>query len=205
VEKESVFLKEIQALLSDEEVTLGEIAEKLKSKGLVFLSLVCLLPFMQPIPIPGLSTLLGFVIALQGLGLILFGKPLMTKKMAQAKLSPSHVRSFVSGAEKIYPWIRWMINRRGAHIIHQRWLEMLAGIFILFLAAFLSLPLPLPGSNFLPAIGIFFICLGLLEDDLLLVILGFFYALMFSWLISLSMNLILREIDQWSWLRLPFL
>ncbi|MBY0518108.1 MAG: exopolysaccharide biosynthesis protein [Bacteriovoracaceae bacterium] len=197
--KESRFLSEMNHLLEDGVITLGEIADKLKGKGLVFLSLVCVLPFMQPIPIPGLSTVLGFVIILQGIGLAVSGKPLLTKKMREIELSPEKVATFVRGAKKIFPWIGWLVKVRGEEFLQHKILKILAGLSLVFLAAFLSLPLPLPSSNFLPAIGIFFICLGMLEDDFLLVTLGVSYAILFAWLLSITGNLLWSEMINSAW------
>lgn len=198
MKKESIFLKEVTALLDDKEVTLGEIADKLQSKGLVFLSLMAVIPFMQPIPIPGVSTLLGFVIALQGLALMFINKPLLTKKMRSQPLRIETVQSFLKISHKIYPWMSWILTGTGKDITHFKVLRVICGFTLFLLSLFLSLPLPIPGSNFLPALGIFCICLGLLEEDLLLIVIGNLYAFFFGWLISLSFELIIEQMGQWS-------
>ena len=197
MKKESIFLKEVKSLLDDDTVTLGEIADKLQSKGLIFLSLIAVLPFMQPIPIPGVSTLLGITIALQGLGLIFFNKPILTKKMHAYSLTPSHIKKFVIVSEKIYPWLSWIISGKGKNVLHKKIVRVVCGSMLFLLALFLSLPLPVPGSNFLPARGIFCICLGLLEEDLILVVVGILYGCLFGWLISLSLELILEQMNHW--------
>ncbi len=189
----------MERLLDDGNVTLGEIAVKLRRKGLVFLALVCVLPFMQPIPIPGLSTVLGFVIILQGIGLAFLGHPLMTQGMRDISLPAEKVATFVRGARKIFPWVGWLVKSRGQQWVHHRLTHLVAGLTLVFLSLFLSLPLPIPSSNFLPAIGIFFICLGLLEDDFLLVVLGVSYAVLFGWLISISFHLLKAELAESSW------
>jgi hypothetical protein len=197
--KQSIFLQEMEKLLEDGTVTLGEIAEKLRSKGMVFLTLVCVLPFMQPIPIPGLSTVLGFVIILQGIGLAVTGRPLLTKRMRSISLPAEKVATFVRGAHKVFPWIGWLVRPRGQAWVHHRGTHFVAGVVLIFLSLFLSLPLPIPSSNLLPAIGIFFICLGLLEDDFLLVVLGVGYAVLFGWLISISFHLLRAELAESTW------
>ena len=197
--KQSIFLQEMEKLLEDGNVTLGEIATKLRKKGLVFLALVCVIPFMQPIPIPGLSTVLGFVIILQGIGLAFLGQPLMTQSMRDIILPAEKVATFVRGARKVFPWIGWLVKSRGQDWVRHRLTHFIAGLTLIFLSLFLSLPLPIPSSNFLPAIGIFFICLGLLEDDFLLVVLGVSYAILFGWLLSISFHLLRAELSESSW------
>ena len=197
--KKSLFLTEIDKLRDDGIVTLGEIADKLKDKGLVFLSLLCVLPFMQPIPIPGLSTVLGMVILLQGIGLVLTGKPLLTQRMKEVQLAPEKVATFIKAAEKIFPWIGWMVKSRGQEWLKYRAVKILSGLTLVALSLFLSLPLPLPTSNFIPAIGIFLICLGLLEEDLLLVFLGGVYSLIFGWVLSFSFGMLWQEVTHSAW------
>lgn len=198
MKKESIFLSEVEALLEDKEVTLGEIADRLQSKGLVFLSLICVLPFLQPIPLPGISSVLGFVIVLQGVGLIFFNKPLLTQRMRGQALSPAMVEKFIGVSKKIYPWLGWIVTGTGPSLTHLRVVRIISGLTLVALALFLSLPLPVIGSNFLPAIGIFSITLGLLEEDIVLVIVGNFYALVFAWLTSLSLELMIEQIHHWS-------
>ncbi len=198
MKKESIFLKEVCGLLDDKEVTLGEISDRLKSKGLIFLSLIAVLPFLQPIPLPGISTLLGLVIALQGIGLILFNKPLLTQKMRTQKISPHMVEKFIKVSQKIYPWLSWMVTGTGKELTHLKIVRIISGVTLLGLALFLSLPLPVIGSNFLPAIGIFCICIGLLEEDFVLVLVGNLYALLFVWLISLSLELMIEQMSHWT-------
>lgn len=197
--RQSQFLTEMRRLLSDNAVGLEEISTQLGPKGLVFLALVAVLPFMQPIPIPGLSTLLGLVILLQGVGLMLVGRPLLTKKMRAVQLPPEKVRSFVNIAEKIFPFIAWLVQPRAEKLARHRATQFIAGLALVFLAAFLSLPLPIPSSNFLPAIGIFFICLGLLEDDFFLVVLGVAYAVLFAWMLTYFSHLIATEFGDSGW------
>jgi hypothetical protein len=197
--KESLFLNEMDKLHEDGVVTLGEISDKLRDKGPMLLSLICVLPFMQPIPIPGLSTVLGFVILLQGVGLVISGKPLLTQRMKDVQLSPEKVATFVKVARKIFPWIGWMVKPRGRHFVKHRVNQIICGFVLSGLALFLSLPLPLPSSNFIPAIGIFLICLGLLEEDFLLVMLGILYSAIFTWILSFSFHMLWEEVSNSSW------
>ncbi len=197
--KESLFLREVAGLADDHDVSLGEVADKLEGKGMVFLALVCVLPFMQPIPLPGVSTLLGLVILLQGVGLMVARRPLLTKRMRELRLPPERVLQFVKGARKVYPWFGWMIRPRGRRLLKGRPVRVLAGLYLVLLAAFLSLPLPLPASNFIPALGIFLICLGLLEEDILILAIGALYATAFGQVLFFTFHLLWAELTESSW------
>jgi hypothetical protein len=69
------------------EITLGSIVDNIEGEALLILCLVAILPFMQPIPIPGLSSVLGLIVLLQGIGLMIWGKPLLTKRLKNIHIS----------------------------------------------------------------------------------------------------------------------
>src|SRR5690606_5931108 len=68
-------------------ITLGHIVDHIESEALLILCLISILPFMQPIPIPGLSSVLGLIVALQGIGLLFYGKPLLTKRLREVVIT----------------------------------------------------------------------------------------------------------------------
>lgn len=175
------------------EVTLGTIVDRIGDDSLLIVSLISILPFMQPIPIPGVSTLLGFVALLQGIGLATTGKPLLTKKMKELKIPHDRLMMIYKAAVRLdkitskisvykHPWI-------GSPA-----LRIIGGVTIAFAAAFLALPLPIPFSNFVPALCIFFICAGLLECDLILVLFGHGIAAAVVWMATASYQLIMERL-----------
>jgi hypothetical protein len=178
------------------EIKLGSIVDRIGDEALLIISLISIIPFMQPIPIPGLSTLLGLVVLLQGLGMIFLGKPLLTKRLKNLKLTHEKINMIHRAAvrfdkftSKISAFKHPIINSRGVHIV--------CGFTITLSAAYLSLPLPIPFSNFIPALCIFFICAGLLECDLVLVIFGHFIAATTVWMAGLSFHLIVEKFQLW--------
>ncbi len=189
-------IKAIDEVKHHPEISLGSIVDKIGDESLLIVSLICILPFMQPIPIPGVSTLLGVVILLQGVGLTFVGKPLLTQGMRNFKLSKEKLHlihkaavKFDKFTSKISLFKHPYISSRGPRII--------SGITMIFAAAFLSLPLPIPFSNFIPALCIFFICAGLLESDLMLVLFGHGIAFTVLWMAVTSYQLIAEKFQIW--------
>jgi hypothetical protein len=161
-------LEEVRAL---PQITLGKIVEHVEGEALLILCLVAIMPFMQPIPIPGLSSLLGLIVLLQGLGLMIWGKPLLTKKMRGVIIAHEKFEiiyraavRFSNFTARISALKHPVTNSRASHVI--------CGFAIVLSSLFLSLPLPIPFSNLIPALAIFLICVGLLEEDVVLVIMG---------------------------------
>lgn len=173
-------------------ITLEKLVDSLKDEALVVVCLIAILPFMQPIPIPGLSTLLGFVALMQGLSLMFLKKPMLTKRMKEIKITHERFDQIYKVAEKFtriadkisvfnHPWT----NSRASHVI--------CGFAIVLSSAFLSLPLPIPLSNFVPALSIAMICLGLLEEDIFLIIIGLSITFSVIWMGIFSYHLIAEK------------
>jgi hypothetical protein len=191
----SYLLKKIKALKT-ESITLGEFVNQLGDSALMLVSVFCILPFLQPIPIPGVSTVLGLIIALQGIALIFNKKVLLTKRMGKLQFDEKRVKQIKNGLEKIINSMEKVVKTRGVHYIDMPLCRIICGSNIFLLALFLSLPLPLPGSNFIPAIGIFSICLGILERDLVWVVIGNLYSFLVYLLIFLGTTLLHDTINK---------
>jgi hypothetical protein len=179
-------LSEIKNL---EIITLEILAESLKGEALVIICLISIIPFMQPIPLPGVSSVLGLITFMQGISLMFFRRPLLTKKMKAIKISHDKFEQIYKVAQKFtkvagmisvfnHPWT----NSRASHFI--------CGLAIVLSSAFLSLPLPIPLSNFVPALSIALICLGLLEEDIFLLIIGLSITVAVTWMGIFSYHLV---------------
>jgi hypothetical protein len=178
------------------EITLGKIVEHVEGEALLILCLVAIMPFMQPIPIPGLSSILGLILLLQGLGLMLWGRPLLTKRLKAVVITHEKFEiiykasiKFSAFTSKISALKHPIINTRISHIF--------CGLSIVLSSAFLSLPLPIPFSNFIPALSIFFICVGLLEEDLILVLMGYGVTFTVLWMGIFSYQIIKEQMSNW--------
>jgi hypothetical protein len=152
-------------------ITLGEIVEHAESEAILILCLVTILPFMQPIPIPGLSSILGLVVLMQGLGLMFWGRPLLTKKMSGVVIAHDKFDIIYRAALR-FTGFTARLSAFKHPVTKSRVTEIFCGFAIALSAAFLSLPLPIPFSNFVPALAIFLICVGLIEEDVVLVVMG---------------------------------
>ncbi len=189
-------LKALEDVRDLPQITLGKIVEHVEGEALLILCLVSILPFLQPIPIPGLSSILGLIVLLQGLGLMLWSKPLLTKKMRTLIITHERfeiiykaAKKFSNFTSKISAFKHPMTNTRVSHI--------LCGIAIVLSAAFLSLPLPIPFSNLIPALSIFLICIGLLEEDLVLILIGMGITATVLWMAMFSFHIISEKLHAW--------
>lgn len=174
-------------------ITLGQLITCLKGEALVMVCLISILPFMQPIPIPGLSSVLGIIALLQGVGLMFLREPLLTAKMKRMEIPPDKFEliykaatKFISFTDRISVYQHAWTTSRACHFI--------CGLAIVLSAAFLSLPLPIPFSNFVPALSIAFLCIGLLEEDLVLIIVGLSITAVVMWMGVFSFHFLMEQV-----------
>lgn len=159
-------------------LTIGEILHFLSGKGRVLIIILLSLPFCQPLQIPGLSTPFGLAIAFFGLRLT-FGKKvwlphkLLTKQVSKKKIEKIIDKGLVL-IKKVKPFIYSRLN----WVCETPLMKIMNGLMICMLGIFLALPLPIPLSNLSAAWAIFLIAFGLLEEDGVFILIGYFIALL---------------------------
>lgn len=145
-------------------VRLREVIVLLQGRAYQLLMLLLSLPFLLPIPLPGLSFLLGAVIGVIALRLTLGQKPWLPARLLDRELPPKFFPMLLAGATRVLRLLEVMLKPRHLWLTESPLLLQLHA-FIIFVAAFvLLLPLP-PGTNFPPALCIILMAGGLLERD----------------------------------------
>ncbi len=165
-------LDEIELQCEKGEITLQTIFNIFGNDGHYVIILFLVLPFLQPLPLFGLSTLFGLLIAFVAYLSFIEKPPIIPKRWIHKKLPGSTVLKIAEVSESIFQKI--------AFILHPRWKGFLKGPFrmtnsalLILNAILLALPLPIPFSNALPAYVIFFQALGHLEEDGLFIVLSY--------------------------------
>jgi hypothetical protein len=167
--------EEIDALLliiAERPLRLREMLGVMQGRAYMLLLILLSLPFCTPIPIPGLSTLFGGVIALIGLRLSLRLTPWLPDRILDAQISPKLVSRLLHAARKTAKGIEVLLKPRLSFLVDFLLLHHLYGAMIFISGLLLMLPLPIPFSNILPAITIIFLAGALLERDGYFVIAG---------------------------------
>lgn len=161
----------------DKGLSFQELIDTVGSRGNVFLPLFLSLPFLQPIPIPGVSTLFGLMISLAGIFLSLGRAPWLPKKLARKRIESSTVTKICITLETVMFRLEKFIRPRGQVFLQAPTLPQINGLLIALLGFLLSLPLPIPFSNSAPALSVFLLALGTLEEDFLILCFGYLATL----------------------------
>ncbi|MGK7924880.1 MAG: exopolysaccharide biosynthesis protein [Spirulina sp.] len=146
------------------EVKLGDIIAIAGERTFGFLFVLLALPSALPIPAPGYSTPFGFLIFILAIQFIIGSQqPWFPAKIANASLKIETARSVV---KKGIPWLRRLekiAQPRLIFVCNRLPGRIMVGSAIALMA--ISMMIIIPGTNTLPAMGIFVTGLGLVEDD----------------------------------------
>jgi len=159
---------ELQRYFFEEErssqVTLPEILTLAGERIFGFLFVILSLPSALPVPAPGYSTPFGIVIALLALQMIAGAKsPWILNWVARRPMELKAVQGVLKAG---IPWLRrieTLSRPRLLPICTSFPGRVTIGIFITLMG--ISMIIPIPGTNTLPAMGVFVTGFGLMEDD----------------------------------------
>lgn len=158
-------LADLRARSGERAVTLREVLYTLGGRGYMLLVLLLALPFITPIPLPGLSTPFGLAIALIALRLSLGQRPLLSKNLQRRELPAGFIGKLFLVAEKVFRFFEKFLRPRFTYLTDTPLLVQLHAVLMLLAALALLLPLPIPFTNSFPAWTIMLVAAGLLERD----------------------------------------
>lgn len=165
-------LEAIVELTAGGPLTARTLVERLSVRGHALLAFFLALPFLQPVPLLGLSTPVGLAIAILGALMALGRPPWLPKRYLDRELPPGGVVRVVRTGQYLLRRAERFIRPRGQWFHSHRWARPIAGAVIAISGLELALPLPIAFTNSLPAIVIVTTAVGLLEEDALLLAAG---------------------------------
>jgi hypothetical protein len=200
VRKLSLELTELRTRVAQRPVTIRELLYVLRGRAYMLLVILLTLPFLQPIPLPGLSTPLGLAICLICLRLALGQRPWLPKSIQRKVLPAGFVPRVLDLAAKIISWLERVLRPRWLVLTDHALIRQLHALIMFAGASILLLPLPIPFSNNLPAWSILLLACGLLERDGRAVVLGylvFAFSIVYLWLFGEAAAQALEALLQW--------
>jgi hypothetical protein len=182
-------LKKAQPL--SKEVTLNEILEIAGERTFGFLFVLLSLPSALPIPAPGYSTPFGIVMFLLAVQLVVGSEqPWLPEKFRKRGFERTAVQGII---RKGIPWlqrIELVARPRLTPVCTSRTGRLVIGVAIALMS--ISMMIPIPLTNTLPAMGIFVTGFGLLDDDGAISLAGLTLCVMAGTLTSTILYLISR-------------
>jgi hypothetical protein len=165
-------LRALGELFADRSPRVEEVLAATQGRGFDLFLLVLCLPFLTPIPLVGLSTPFGLVVAIIGARLALGRRPWLPQRVLRRELPPRFLSKVLVAASRLVRWLEVLLRPR-LHFVHEQLIfKRVAGALIMVSGVLLLLPLPIPLSNTLPALTVVLLAAAALERDGLCFIAG---------------------------------
>ncbi len=171
--KPSEELANLRREFAEHAVTLRAVLLALRGRAYMLLVILLTLPFLQPVPVPGLSTPFGLAIGLIALRLALGQRPWLPKSIQRREVPAGFFPKVIGLAERLVRVLERFLRPRCLVLTESGVLRQMHAVVILAAALILLLPLPIPFSNNLPAWAILLVAAGLLERDGWFITLGY--------------------------------
>lgn len=175
-------LKDVAASFAEDKISIKEINNALRERGFAILLLMFALPLTVPLPVPpGATTIASIPLLLFSSQMILgLSTPWLPKWIEKKSIKRTTLAFIVEKVSTPLQKIEKITCARLYFIVIIFSKKIFA---IMSLICSISIALPIPLTNFIPAIGIVLMSFGIMNRDGLIVIIGFIVAL-FGLLVS---------------------
>jgi len=179
---ETTLSEKIEIIISnipDKNLTISELVKLLGNEGLLLFASILSIVFLIPVSVPGFSTVFGVFIFFIGIS-NLINKSLWLPKSIKNKTFPAEKLRIA--LNKGLKWVHFLEKISKSHrlsfLISFKIANKINVFLILFGSILLMIPLGLvPFSNTLPALTIFFLSIGIIQKDGIIILLGYFSVL----------------------------
>ncbi len=154
-------------------VSLSALMERTGGRGRFVLIILLCLPFTTPVPLPGVSSVIGIAIA----WLVLLGAGSRPARLpgwlGRRTLSSDSLKVILTVSRRLVEGLERVVHPRRSEWLTTRWSRWLHAALMVLLAGLLTLPLPIPFTNAAPAYALILLSLCLMERDGRLIFLAY--------------------------------
>jgi hypothetical protein len=174
----STTLKGVAESLPEGTVSVRYLLSTVGEHSMLLLCIILTIPFLTPIPLPGVSTIFGAIIMLIALGIILNRLPWLPRQVLDRPISSEQLGAVMQRGSQMSARIERFVRPRMLGLSATTAVNRLNGV-VLFIGGFLLiLPIPfIPLSNMIPGYGILFLSIGMLQRDGWMIVLGYLLTL----------------------------
>lgn len=170
-------LNEIQEGLPDENISLKELINVMSGEGLQFMIIILIAPFLIPASIPGSSTPFGILIILLEIAYLNNKSLYIPDFIGKYEISKENVLKLFDIIKKALGYVEKISKPRGK-LSSKKYVLKINAVVNILLAFLLFLPLPIPFTDFVPALSMLLLAVSTLEHDSYLMILGYVAAIL---------------------------
>lgn len=181
-------------------LTLNMLLERTHGRGLYLLMVVLCLPFVVPLSVPGLSTVMGITILVLAVRQAIGKPPRLLGALGERPLPEQLKQRLVGSGAKLLCKLEKLVRPRRTHWLSWPAARLANGLLIGFMAVLLALPLPSPPfffTNSFPSYAIILLALSMMEQDGLTIWLGYAAAAGTLAYFGFWADLILNHLLKW--------
>ena len=168
----SSIIPEISKKIPNGDTTLKEFIELIGKSGRLIICMILAAPFLIPISIPGTGIIVGLIIFVISIS-ILFDKNLIPNRLMNFKMSKKNLIRILDATFRVLNRLEKFIKPRLLIMTSKTVMRSITNLFLVFSAILFIFPLPIPLTDTLPALGVFFLAAGTLECDGYLILAGY--------------------------------
>lgn len=160
-------------------LSLGDALDSLENAGYAFISIILVLPFLQPLPLGPITVLGGVAFATLGWQLARgHESPVLPQKVRNIEFSENTWRILVNVCLKVLGFCRKFTKPRYSTLVIGAQGQKIGGFILLAAGVLMAIPFGvLPLNNLLPGLAILFYCIGELDEDGLMFFIAFFWLI----------------------------
>lgn len=158
-------LEKVSLASKENALSILQIFDLMGEKGHLVLILFFSVPFLQPVPLMGLSTPLGLSVVIVSYFLLIERPPWLPKRFSELKVSKNILIKTVETILKIWTRLETVLKPRWSGLHDLKFCRFINFVVIASSAIFLALPLPIPFSNTIPTVPLVLNAIGQLEED----------------------------------------
>jgi hypothetical protein len=159
--------------ITRDEVTLKDFLELMGKRGGLITCMVLAVPFLIPISIPGTGIIAGLVIFVISTSLIFDKRCLIPNRLMDYKMSKNNLIKVLDATFRLLTHLEKYIKPRLLIMTRKAIMRKINSFLMIFSAILFMTPLPIPLTDTLPALCVFFLAAGALECDGYLILAGY--------------------------------
>lgn len=160
--------------------TLNRLLDKTEGRGLYLVMILLNLPFLVPVPLPGVSVVFGLVCLFLSVRLAFDLPPRLPRFVGERELPGEKMKIVLVASVRILRLLERYVRPRRTQWMTWRAARFANAILLGYLAFLLALPIPPvpPLTNLLPGYSIVFLSAAMMEEDGVIIWVGYAMSLL---------------------------
>jgi hypothetical protein len=172
-------LNNVADSLPDGHVSVRYLLSTVGEHSMLFMCIILTIPFLTPLPLPGVSTIFGLLIMLIAMGIIFNRVPWLPGAILDRPISSEQLAAVMKRGSQLSAKIERFIKPRLRLLSSTVTVNRINGMLLFLGGLLLIVPIPfIPLSNMLPGYGILFLAIGMLQHDGMMILLGYLITLL---------------------------